>query len=127
MRIAEISAAQNAAAIEPLVFFAQCLAELLFDHTMDSYKAPALDTVSRALEVSALSRQANAHDRAVRALTPVIEELSWSLSNDPAIKGHERAMATRIVEQLKGHATETKKVAETTDALLLHLRNYWPS
>lgn len=69
---------------EGLLIFAQRIEESLFDYTLDSFKAPALNTHTRALELrNAISDVTNGGFPEA-ALASIVEELSASIKADSA-------------------------------------------
>lgn len=70
-----------------LLLFAQRIEEALFNFSLDSYKAPALNTHTRCLELIATSKEVLSHRITPKALLPIIEELASSIRNDRAARG----------------------------------------
>lgn len=68
-----------------LLLFAQALYEMLFHHTMDSFKAPALNVHSSLFELVHLSSLVASDKVKKGALTPIISELCYHLNNDVVI------------------------------------------
>lgn len=64
-----------------IVLFAQSLLEALFDHSVDSFKAPALNVHSLALEVRSVSNDVLRERINSGALVPVLEELQERMSS----------------------------------------------
>lgn len=69
-----------------LLFFAQRIDELLFDLSLDTYKPPALNSPSLCLEAISLIKEIEKGTIEASNLQHVIEELVWSLQNDPVAK-----------------------------------------
>ena len=120
-----VSSANDCAELEGLIFFTQVLDELLFHHTIDSFKAPALNSISRILELKALAQQAILLNKGTRSLTPVLDELEWSIKNDPVITGDATTIAYDLVKKIRGSEKPTKEVLYLVDTLFLHFNNYW--
>ncbi|UYC12338.1 hypothetical protein [Xanthomonas sp. CFBP 8445] len=69
-----------------LLFFAQRVDELLFDLSLDTYKPPALNAPHLCIEALALIKEIEKGFIDASNLQHVIEELTWSLQNDPIAK-----------------------------------------
>lgn len=69
-----------------LLLVAQRMEEALFDYTLDSYKAPALNTFTRALELENTLEEIRGEDIRDSAAIPVIEELAASIKSDTVAK-----------------------------------------
>lgn len=69
-----------------LLFFAQRLDELLWDYTLDSYKPSTLNAPTLCREALALIRDIENKLIDANNLKHVLEELIWSIQNDPAAK-----------------------------------------
>jgi hypothetical protein len=72
--------------LEGLLFFAQRAEELLFDYTLDSYKPAALNSVYICGEAIRLIRDIDQGLINKINLTPVMQELAWSISKDIVAK-----------------------------------------
>jgi hypothetical protein len=68
--------------LDGLLFFAQLIEEMLFDYTIDSYKAPAFNTKSRCIEILTTIEDIKADRLQDGTLKPMLEELVWSLESD---------------------------------------------
>lgn len=68
--------------LEGLLFFAQRAHELLFFTTLDSYKAPALNTYFRCFELESAIEEIEASNLKYGILKPLMEELKYSIEND---------------------------------------------
>jgi hypothetical protein len=86
MKLKNTSNWSNIAAFESLLFFAQRLDELLFDYTLDTYKSPALNPPFLCKEALDLITEIEAGSIDAQNLIHVLEELEWSIRNDPAAK-----------------------------------------
>lgn len=69
-----------------LLFFAQRMDELLFDFSLDSHKAPALNAPSLCIEAIDLISEIENGFMESSNLEPVLEELRWNLQNDSVAK-----------------------------------------
>lgn len=69
-----------------LLFFAQRLDELLWDYTLDSYKPVTLNAPTLCKEALTLIRDIENKLIDENNLKHVLEELAWSIKNDPTAK-----------------------------------------
>lgn len=69
-----------------VLFFAQLMSEMLHNFSWDSYRAHALDTVHRIDELLRVGGDVHKEAIPLSALTPLIDELIWSLKTDPVCK-----------------------------------------
>ena len=108
-----------------VVLFAQSLMEALFDHTVDSFKAPALNVHSLAHEIRAVASDIKSGRMSAGALDPVLEEFQERFSACEVInKGacgslgaYKRALAPK---------TNAAAVLDSVSALLVELSGgYW--
>jgi hypothetical protein len=67
-----------------LLLFAQRVEECLFDYTLDTYKAPALNAHSRLNELLDAVRDVRHGAMPLKTLEPLLQELAWSLAGDRA-------------------------------------------
>lgn len=67
---------------EALIFFALALDEQLYDLTDDSFKAPALNSFTRTLELQNIAQANHSAGISKEALKPFIEELLASVGRD---------------------------------------------
>lgn len=106
-----------------LFLFAQAIEELMFHHTIDTFKAPALNTRFRVLELLSLAVEYSKGKIKADVLSHVIEELKWSVNQDPVIIPE----YTDLVNTYLGGINECKdKPAEliaVTKSLSIYLNN----
>ncbi|MBN2403035.1 MAG: hypothetical protein JXN64_11630 [Spirochaetes bacterium] len=69
--------------LEDLLFFVQSIDEMLFDHTLDSYKVPALNTNSLCFELNETAQHIIENSIKPGAIGSIIDEFKYSLKNDP--------------------------------------------
>ncbi len=118
----------NPAQLSSLLFFAQCLDELLFHYTVDSFKAPALNTHTRVAEVRSLAQQLVSGRIAPGTLTPALEELEWSLKNDPVLTSKGSQVYTVFMDRLKKERANPSAFLSVARALFAELaQSYWDS
>ncbi len=109
-----------------LLFFAQILEELLFHHTIDSFKAPALNTHTNILELNLLASELIKGRVKPAALNPVVEELENRFKNDPIIKEDMPELSTQYLKNLKELTKNPEDLRATTRALLTEIADkYW--
>lgn len=70
-----------------LLFLAQRIDELLFDYSLDTYKPPALNAPFLCKEALELIAEIEKGFIEPSNLEPVLEELLWSVQQDPVAKG----------------------------------------
>lgn len=73
-------------ALHGLVFFAQRFDELLFDYTLDSYRAQGLNPPYLCVEALKVIQDVEAGILDEANLAPVLEELTWSIRGDSIAK-----------------------------------------
>ena len=73
----------NTLAAEPALFLAQTMREMLTPSAFESVRTPTLNLLSRIVEVLSLAEEAQKARVPVSAVQPAIEELTWSLKDDP--------------------------------------------
>src|SRR5215471_1089488 len=71
---------------EGLLLFAQRVQECLFDYSLDSYRAPSLNTHTRCLELLRNIHDVDRGTVSAKALKPLTEELAHSIRDDSAVK-----------------------------------------
>ncbi|MCC4610958.1 hypothetical protein LL963_02410 [Xanthomonas campestris pv. esculenti] len=110
---------------DSLALFAQVLLDSLFDHTTDSFKAPALGVHSLALELRTMAADAVANKVSDGAIAPVLEELQDRLGACPVLAEHAGGTlsAYRVALTPKSNSAE---ILATTRALTAELAgSYW--
>ena len=86
MKLKNLSRWELSEEMSGLLFFAQRMDELLFDFSLDSHKAPALNAPYLCIEAVDLISEIENGFMEVSNLEPVLEELRWSLQNDSVAK-----------------------------------------
>lgn len=86
MRLKNLSRWKLNSSLDGLLFFAQRMDELLFEYTLDTYKPSALNAPSLCIE--ALDLIVGIENELIEkaALPYVLDELAWSIQNDPVAK-----------------------------------------
>jgi hypothetical protein len=111
--------------IQGLHFFAQCLDELLSDDSDDSYKAPALNLVTRLMELNILANDVQLSEISADSIRPFLEELEWGLNIDPVISEEEKDLALTGLKRLLTGSPSPKRIAPYADWVLDSLANYF--
>lgn len=107
-----------------LVFFALSLDEQLYDLTDDSFKAPALNTFSRTLELQSVASANHAAGIAKEALVPFIDELEWSVSKDPVLDAQQRDLCKLHIASIRENLGEPDRIARGVSGLRTVLGDY---
>lgn len=111
--------------IQGLHFFAQCLDELLSDDSDDSYKAPALNLVTRLMELNILATDVHLSEISSDSIRPFLDELEWGLNIDPVISDTEKNLAIAGLKRLLSGSLSPKRIAPYADWILDSLANYF--
>jgi hypothetical protein len=112
--------------LDMLLFFVQSLDELLFDYTIDSYKASALNTHTVLIELRFLA--GHLHQQRIKAgtLIPVIEEFKSKIKHDPVLDSNTRNTLTTYISRLENERTKPERFLSTIEALLMEFTQfYW--
>ena len=72
--------------LECLLFFAQRAKEVLFDYTLDTFKAPALNPSSICFEAQQILIDIEEKHLSPQAIKPILKELIWKVKDDPITK-----------------------------------------
>ncbi|MGD8717682.1 MAG: hypothetical protein PVH29_02560 [Candidatus Zixiibacteriota bacterium] len=114
--------------LEGVLFFAQAIEEFLFHHTFDGFRAPALNTHSRAYELYYIATQYDDGKVTSSAVEPIIEELKWSIKNDAVISGGSSGVITTICRRLNVSSNTPEELSSLSLALLKEISSvYWPA
>lgn len=111
--------------LEAFVFYALALDEKLYDLTDDSFKAAALNTYTRTLELQTVAHANFVAGIGKDALKPFIEELEWSFARDAALTADQRALCKVQLESISLRAGESAQVSRAVAGLRLVLRDYF--
>jgi len=71
---------------EGLFFLAQRMQEIVFDYTLDTFKAPALNSSAICFEAIQIIGEIEENKMRVNTLQPILDELKWKLQNDLVTK-----------------------------------------
>lgn len=87
---------------EGLLFFAQALDEMLFHHSLDSFKAPALNVHSNILELLFFAYEFSRGTlRGKKTFSHVIDELVFNMKNDPVIDISAGSIFSELIKNIK--------------------------
>lgn len=126
MRKIEIRSPLTTPQHEALAFFALSLDEQLHDWTDDSYKAPALNTFTRTLELEVVAQKNHSVGISRDALTPFIDELKWSVAKDPALSSQQKALCYTHLESMNNEKSpQQDKIARGVSGMRIVLGNYF--
>lgn len=111
-----------------LLFFAQSMVELLFDHTLDSFKAPALNLHSSVLEVHHFLHKLADDEMPRKSIEFALHELNDKLSNDIVLDVHVRQRCRYLFNRIEKTLDSPKEAATVSEALLTEVSSvYWKS
>jgi hypothetical protein len=126
MRAQNLEKWSDIVALEGMLLFAETLDELLFDHTLDSFKAPALNLHISVMEVRSLLAKLNAGRIRVGTLEHALSELEYHLHHDPVTPRPIPSFWLECVDRLKDLKSNPRKLFHQADALLIDVGNqYW--
>lgn len=111
---------------QELLFFAQALDELLFHHTVDSFKSPALNLHHSVMEVLFLSKQLVQGRIKRGSIGFAIDELLNHLRHDPVYTSYKPTFWESIISVLKNKEVSHEKLVTTIEALAVDISGtYW--
>lgn len=118
---------RNPHKVKGLLFFATAVIDLLFDHTIDAFKASALNTHTRALEFRTLARMLTKGRSQPGAISPVLDELEQSIHDDAALSHALRATLLSLTSKakLQINATQPYILQSLGDAMVSQLDTYY--
>lgn len=112
---------------ESLILFAQTLLEFLFDHTIDSFKAPALNAHSLALEARTIAIDVADNRVKQGALKPVLEELIEKINACPILGKKSNSIVSAYISEIVP-SKSAEEVTPALNALIGELQGkYWQS
>lgn len=107
------------------MFLALSLDDQLYDFTDDSFKAPALNTFSRTLELQAIASANHAAGIAKEALSPFVDELEWSVAKDPVLDPHQRDLCKLHIANIRENLGEADRIARGVSGLRMVMGDYF--
>jgi hypothetical protein len=122
MRNPRLSRWKDVPACIGLLLVAQKIEEALFDYTLDTYKAPALNTHTRCIELSRAIADVRSAGLPEQGLQPMIEELAFSIRRDTAAQTLLGPYITQFArpDYWKGQSLE--ELQTSADFVRSHLR-----
>lgn len=111
--------------LDRLLFFAQSLEEKLFDYTIDSYKARALNIHTILYELSAVCSKVVEARLNTGVLIPLIEEFKDQVVTDPVIGDKERHHFKVYVERLENLRSKPNELLDLIEAMLIEIEGYY--
>lgn len=125
MRQIKVKSALSTPQHEALLFFALSLDEQLYDLTDDSFKAPALNTFSRTLELQSVARANHSAGIAKEALIPFVDELEWSISKDPVLDAQQKTLCKLHLTSIRENLGESDRIARGVSGMRTVLGDYF--
>lgn len=111
---------------EGLLFFAQVLEESLFDHTLDSYKSPALNVHSCALELQYLANELYLGNIQEKSIEYSLQELELKIKNEFAISNKQKEILLKSTAKIKSNLNNHLKIIDVIDSILIYCKtSYW--
>lgn len=110
-----------------IVFFASALDEQLYDFTDDSFKAPALNTFTRTLELQSVAQANHSAGISKDALKPFIEELEASFGKDAALSSEQKALCKFHIASINENLAESDRIARGVSGLRISMGEYFES
>ena len=104
-----------------LLIFAQCLDELLFDYSLDTFKAPALNLHISVLEVRSLLTRLVDGRLSVSAVKHAVDELEYHLRMDPVPLRPLPMPWRACFDRMKDLQSEPRKMLNQSGALLIEI------
>lgn len=124
MRKLNIKNARNKKTHASLIFFSQSLEELLFDHSDDSYKAPALSTPARTGELIRLVRDNDDAGISLESIKPFVDELTWSISQELVLTNTEKSFCINLCNQLSNDIDRPELIISKLKTIRLVFERY---
>lgn len=125
MRKIQVKNYQKSVEFLSLIFFTQALEELLYDHSSDSYKAPALSSDGRIGELLKLVDDSRDAGIGQDHLSPFIAELKWSISNELVLTTDERSFCLNILNQLPSDSGKPDLIISKLKTIRLSFDGYF--
>jgi len=105
-------------------FFVQRLHEALFDYSADSFKASALNSHLRVIELRRIGGQAEHHEFINSSIDSFFDELSWSIQSDPILRGGKKLLIQELVTRVKSGWGKSPQFLPAISALTLQFKEY---
>lgn len=122
----KISRWENVDDLQMLLLFAHRLEELLFDYTVDSYKARALNLHSSLIELKYRAQEVRQGESPLGVLNPLLSELESQIRTDPVLTSSQRDTFLSYHSQIAEQSPDPELIIDTVDALLTEVSTfYW--
>lgn len=105
-------------------FLLQRLHEALFDYSADSFKAPALNSHLRVIELSRIGGQAENQEFISASVESFFSEIVWSIQSDPVIRGGQKKLMQELLTRVKNGWAKKTQFLPAMSALQLQFRRY---
>ena len=105
-------------------FLLQRLHEALFDYSADSFKAPALNSHLRVMELSRIGGQAENQEFIHASVESFFSEAAWSIRNDPVIHGGQKKIMQELLTRVKNGWVKKAQFLPAMSALQLQFSSY---
>lgn len=106
-------------------FFSMRLHEALFNYSADSFKASALNTHLRVVELKKIAIQNSNNNFLTKSTDSFFEELDWSIKNDPILKDGKKQIVKELVEKIKKEWGKSHILNSTIPALEIQFSDYY--
>lgn len=106
-------------------FFSTRLHEALFNYSADSFKATALNTHLRVVELKKIAIQNSNNNFLTKSTDSFFEELDWSIKNDPVLKDGKKQIVKDLTEKIKNDWGKSHIINSTIPALEIQFSDYY--
>jgi len=105
-------------------FFNQRLHEALFDYSADSFKASALNSHLRVIELNRIGGQAEHQEFISASVDSFFDELTWSIQSDLVLRGGKKLLIQELVARVKCGWGKPSQFLPAMSALTLQFNGY---
>jgi hypothetical protein len=117
---------KNIESLRGLLFFAESLEDMLFHHTIDYFRAPALNTHSRVIELLAICSLVNNGQVPSATVTPFLQELTFSVAGDPVLEKYHRDLFMIILKDIERKRNNSSEVVSLCESFMYEISKfYW--
>lgn len=106
----------NSEGARNVLYAVQAMSEMLKHETFESFRAPTLDTLFRLYETHHVASQIKNRRVKSAAINPIIDELVWSIANDPVITTAIPDEAKEFTDSIEG--LKNPNTAQATNVIL---------
>lgn len=126
MRKPKLSKWRNIASCEGLLYFAQCLEEALCPETIDSYRAPSLNTHLNAHELRYLAEEYAQNHIPDSAMQYCIDELFYNITTDAVLTKEQKHSALTYVNRFRQQVKNKERAFVVAQNITQEIfSNYW--